>query len=109
MKRRVGFTLIEILMVIGVILLLLAIAVPSYTKARAERARQECVKNLKRIVRAKDAVAARLSLADGDAVDKAEVDKELGGTPPKCPSGGTYDYGVVGADPTCTVPDHELR
>lgn len=99
-----GFTLIEIMIVVAIIAMLAAIAIPNIAKARRDAQRQACIMNLKSIQAAKEAWAAANQKADGDPVDVNAVNQYLGKVP-KCPSGGTYDYGLVGQPPTCSRAD----
>lgn len=103
-NRSSGFTLIEIMIVIAIIGVLAAIAVPNFAKARENAQRQACQMNLRAIDSAKEAWAAENRKGNGEPVDIAGVNSYLkNGVAPQCPGGGTYDYGVVGSPPTCSL------
>lgn len=57
-----GFTLIEIMIVILVISVLVAIAVPNFMQSRATSRRTACLENLRLLESAKDQAAMALSL-----------------------------------------------
>jgi prepilin-type N-terminal cleavage/methylation domain-containing protein/prepilin-type processing-associated H-X9-DG protein len=48
-RRGEGFTLLELLVVVGIITLLAALIIPSVVKARVEARRTECLNNLRQI------------------------------------------------------------
>ena len=104
-KVQKGFTLIEIMIVVLIIGILLAIAVPNFVKARDSSRAKSCVANLKQIQAAKEQWAmdnkkngtdtpGTTDIYGASAYVKAE---------PSCPSGGTYTFGTVASDPTCSV------
>jgi len=102
-KRDKGFTLIEIMIVVLIIGVLLAIAVPNFMRARETSRANACQANLKQIDAAKEQWAMDNNANNGDAVVDAEVDGYIKGGAPTCPSGGAYTYGAVGTDPTCSI------
>ena len=53
MTQRKGFTLVEIMIVVAIIALLAAIAIPSFMKSRQDSRRTACVNNLRLIDHAK--------------------------------------------------------
>jgi prepilin-type N-terminal cleavage/methylation domain-containing protein len=104
---RRGFTLIEIMIVVLIIGILLAIAVPNFVKARESSRAKSCVANLKQIDSAKEQYAMDNKLAQGAT---APATTDLAGTNgymktfPTCPSTSTaYTVGVIGTDPTCSI------
>jgi hypothetical protein len=70
--------------------------------------RSRCIANLHRIDMAKRMWASiRLKMA-GTVPEYEEVNHYLGGLSPICAAGGVYNYGVVGAAPTCSIEGHSL-
>ena len=103
-KKNQGFTLVEIMIVVAIIGLLAAIAIPSFVKARNTSQQNACINNLRQIDGGKEQWAMADKKSDGNEVVTATVDEYIkGGTTPKCPGGGTYTYGNVGSNPGCSV------
>jgi prepilin-type N-terminal cleavage/methylation domain-containing protein len=106
--QRSGFTLVEIMIVIAIIGLLAAIAIPNFVKSRATAQRNGCIQNLKQIDGAKERWALETKKSSGAAVVDTEIDSYIKGGAPKCPAGGTYTYGAVDTNPTCSIAGHSL-
>src|SRR5688572_3659187 len=104
-KARHGFTLVEIMIVVLIIGILLAIAVPNFIKARESSRTKACVANLKQLDSAKEQYAMDNKLNTGDPVPAGALYGAAGyiKTAPVCPSGGTYTEGAISAAPTCDV------
>lgn len=104
--NKKGFTLVEIMIVVLIIGLLAAIAIPSFTRARGRARANLCVNNLRLIDHAKEQVAMEENRAVGVAVTVAEVTPFMrNATMPVCPEGNVAytdaSVGNVGAPPVC--------
>jgi prepilin-type N-terminal cleavage/methylation domain-containing protein len=105
-NRKSGFTLVEIMIVVAIIGLLAAIAIPNFVKARATAQRNACINNLRQIDGAKEQWALESKQVDGaDAQGNAAAvnDYIKGKATPLCPAKGDYDYTTVGVPPTCSL------
>ena len=111
-KNTAGFTLVEIMIVVAIIGLLAAIAVPNFATARTNSRRSACINNLRLIDAAQEQWALENNKNTGDAVGAADVLPFLRNTinMPVCPSGSAaYTLTVVGTAPVCpNVPATHL-
>ncbi len=111
-KNRHGFTLVEIMIVVLIIGILLAIAVPNFIKARESSRAKSCIANLKQVDSAKEQWAMDNKKVAGDTPgfsDLVGTDKYIKSTP-ECPSSGTYTIAGLGTAPSCSksTDGHEL-
>ncbi len=107
-RRKKGFTLVEIMIVVLIIGILLAIAVPNFIKARETSRTKSCQSNLRQIDAAKEQWAMDTKAADGAAVGFGDIVPDYIRTVPECPSGGTYTENNVGTPPVCSEAGHTL-
>src|SRR5438094_1746959 len=104
---KLGFTLVEIMIVVAIIGLLAAIAIPNFVKARNTAQMNACINNLRQIDGAKQQWALEQKKELTDTPTQSEVVAYLkDGQLPICPAGGTYTINAVGKDPVCSVPNH---
>ncbi|MBI1784687.1 prepilin-type N-terminal cleavage/methylation domain-containing protein [Candidatus Sumerlaeota bacterium] len=113
-RKIKGFTLVEIMIVVAIIGILIAIAVPGFIRARSMSRMKSCQENLTKIDGAKEQWALENNKSPGATVNQSDIIKSnsqgyLKGFPNE-PSGGTYTIGAVGSDPTCSTgyPGHSL-
>ena len=104
-SRKSGFTLVEIMIVVAIIGLLAAIAIPNFIKARTTSQQNACINNLRQI----DGAIQQWALENKKDVSQTVAFSDIS-TYLKfatiCPSGGTdfsdsYTIVDVGTKPVC--------
>jgi len=104
-NHKAGFTLVEIMIVVAIIALLAAIAIPNFVKARSASQKTACIANMKQMDGAKATWAMEMKKSSSATPVATEI---FGATlyireQPGCPGGGTYTLAAVDTKPTCTL------
>ena len=90
------------------VLVLAAVLVPSYVKARNTSACNACINNLRQIDGGKEQAAIAQGWTPETDCD-TETNRVIvnqyikGNRSPMCPDGGTYRYGRLNENPTCSL------
>ena len=107
-NSRSAFTLLEILVLVFIIGILIAIAMPNRINQHRSSPANACINNLRQIDAAANQFALVNHLTNGDRINfpndltpyiKLNSEDKI----PPCPSGGIYHIGKVGGTPICSL------
>jgi prepilin-type N-terminal cleavage/methylation domain-containing protein len=106
MKQK-AFTLVEIMIVVGIIGLLATIAITNFSKSQTTAKRQTCISNLHHIDLVTQQWALETRQPEAAPVTPADILPYLDGVV-VCPSGGktfadSYSVTFANAKPTCRI------
>lgn len=103
LPRVSGFTLVEVMIVVAIIGLLVAVAVPNFMKLREDARRRACIATLGKIEAAKQIWGLENQKHNGDTPVDTDLVPTYLKTLPQCPGRGTYDYRPIGETATCSL------
>ena len=108
MKPNLAFTLVEIMIVVAIIGLLAAIAIPNFVRAREQAQLNSILNNLRIIEGAKDQWALENKRGTGDTADwsagAAGIADYLKGGTVKNVVGESYAINAVGSNAVAVIP-----
>jgi prepilin-type N-terminal cleavage/methylation domain-containing protein len=111
--KKSGFTLVEIMIVVAIIGLLAAIAIPNFVRARTTAQMNACINNLRQIDGAKQQWALENKASQTASPGATDIQPYLGrgsaGTQPVCPADSSqtmatsYSINTLQVAPSCQI------
>jgi prepilin-type N-terminal cleavage/methylation domain-containing protein len=103
-RRTRGFTLVELLIVVAILGLLCAIAIPNFIRARNSAQVRACIRNLRVIDGAKSTWAFEARKSGNVVPTTTDIVPYLEYVRmPECPASGTYRVRSLGKYPSCSL------
>lgn len=106
LRRRAvrGYTLVEIMIVVAIIALLAAVAIPNFLKSRNSARVKSCIRNLHTLDTAKAQWAFDSRQPTSARPLSTDISPYLSDLRlPECPANGTYRIRSLGRQPNCSL------
>ena len=103
--RNKGFTLVELMVVVAIIIILAAILVPRYLDVTEQAKTSKCMANQRTV---EGAISVYMADHEGTMPGAVgDLTPTYIETTPTCPSAGGYTYTPATGSYTCNIADHQ--